>query len=209
VNCSLLRLTSLLDRFDRGITAGLSRHTPPPIDLPQVVSSEPEDHEQSTDSPWYFCPGHGESSMNTSPPYTYFKQAPRHWLFVEEIQECLREGCIPFHVRGVPASSLHTKMEGLTAKMVPIARRKIEAQLDEVIVSMFQRGRPTQISLNPKYLIPWSPSKDKKVLIIRHHQIGQVGKLVKSEDQCCLIKLDTSGTNASFDELDIINLFQK
>jgi hypothetical protein len=147
--------------------------------------------------------------MNTSPPYTYSKQAPRHWLFAEEIQECLREGCIPFHVRGVPASSLHAKMEGLTAKTVPIARRKIEAQLHEVIVSVFQRGRPTQISLDPKYLVPWLPSKDNKVLIIRHHQVRQVGKLVKLEDQGCLIKLDASGANASFDELDVINLLQK
>ncbi|KAH9955200.1 hypothetical protein BC827DRAFT_1271936 [Russula dissimulans] len=179
--------------FDRGIAAGPSHHMPPPIDLPQVVSPEPEDHEESTDSPWCFRPGH----------------APRHWLFAEEIQECLREGCIPFHVRGVPASSLHAKMEGLTAKTVPIARRKIEAQLNEVIVSVFQRGRPTQISLDPKYLVPWLPSKDNKVLIIRHHQVRQVGKLVKLEDQGCLIKLDASGANASFDELDVINLLQK
>ena len=100
-------------------------------------------------------------------------------------------------------------MEGLTAKTVPIARRKIEAQLNEVVVSVFQRGKLTQISLNPTYLVPWPPSKDNKVLIIRHHQIGQVGKLVELEGQRCRVKLDASGVNLFFDKLDVVNLLQK
>jgi len=56
------------------------------------------------------------------------KQASRHWLFAEDIQECLREECIPFDVQGVPA------MEGLTTKTVPMARWKIAAQPNEIVV---------------------------------------------------------------------------
>jgi len=60
-------------------------------------------------------------------------------------------------------------IEGLTAKTVPIARWKIVAQLNKVVVCVFQKGRPTQISLNPIYLMLWPLCKDNKVLIIGHH----------------------------------------
>ena len=106
-------------------------------------------------------------------------------------------------------SSPHAKIEGLTAKTVPVARRKIEAQPNDVVVSVFQRKKSTQISLNPVHLIPWPPSKDNKVLIIGHQQFGQVGKLVESEDGRCVVELAASGANSFFDELDVVNLLQK
>src|SRR5712675_1081946 len=76
------------------------------------------------------------------------------------------------------------------------------------LLCVFQRGRPTQISLNPMYLVPWLPCKDNKVLIIGHHQFGQAGKLVKLEDGCCLVEVEASGAN-TFDKLDVVNLLQK
>ncbi|KAI9440210.1 hypothetical protein F5148DRAFT_1154094, partial [Russula earlei] len=96
-----------------------SNLTPPPEDLPRSITPEPVEHEESTSSPW---------SLPQGPVW-------KHWLFAEEIQERLCEECIPFHVRGVPTSSLHAKIEGLGAKTVPAARQKIEAQPNEVVVS--------------------------------------------------------------------------
>lgn len=188
---------------------GPSPRTPPPEDLPRAVSPEPEEHEESTESPWCLGQQPGEFLMNTELLYTYSKQASTHWLFAEDIQDRLREECIPFHVRGVPASSPHAKMEGLTVKTVPIARRRMEAQPNEVVVSVFQRGRPTQISLNPKYLVPWPPSKGNNVLIIGHHQIGPVGKLVELEGGRCLVEFAASGANSFFDELNVVNLLPR
>ncbi|KAI9431447.1 hypothetical protein F5148DRAFT_1155098 [Russula earlei] len=121
----------------------------------------------------------------------------------------LCEECIPFHVRGVPTSSLHAKIEGLGAKTVPAARQKIEAQLNEVVVSVIQRGRPTQISINPTYLIPWPPSEGNKVLIIGHHWTGQVGKVIELKHGCCTVELEASGAVSYFYEQDVVNLLMK
>lgn len=186
-----------------------SRRTPPPEDPPRAVSPEPEEHEGSTPSPWCLPQRPGQFLMNPELLYAYSKQASTHWIFAEAIQERLREECIPFHVQGLPASSLHFKREGLTAKTVPVAGRKIEAQPNEVVVSVYQRRKATQISLDPKYLIPWPPSEDNKVLIIGPHQLGQVGKLVKLEDGRCLVELVSSGANSLFDMQDVVNLLQK
>ena len=188
-----------------------SRRTPPPEDPPRAVSPEPEEHEKSTVLPWCLAQRPGKFLMNSEPLYAYSKQASTHWIFAEAIQERLRKECIPFHVRGLPASSSHFKIEGLTAKTVPVAGRKIEAQPNEVVVSVYQRRRLTQISLNPKYLIPWPPSKDSKVMIIGSHQLGQVGKVVKLEDGRCLVEPVASGADSLFDmqDSDVVILLQK
>jgi hypothetical protein len=115
--------------------------------------------------------------------HVYSTPAWKHWLFAEEIQERLCDECIPFNIRGLPASSPH-RIEGLTATTVPVARRKIEPQLNEVVVSVVQKGRPTQISIDPSYLEPWAPSEGNKVLITGYRWIGQVGKLVELKHGC-------------------------
>ncbi|KAI9437346.1 hypothetical protein F5148DRAFT_1154417, partial [Russula earlei] len=170
-----------------------SNLTPPPEDLPRSITPEPVEHEESASSPW---------SLPQGPVW-------KHWLFAEEIQERLCEECIPFYVRGVPTSSLHAKIEGLGAKTVPAARQKIEAQPNEVVVSVIQRGRPAQISINPTYLIPWPPSEGNKVLIIGHRWTGQVGKVIESKHGCCTVELEASGAVSYFYEQDVVNLLMK
>ncbi|KAI9510621.1 hypothetical protein F5148DRAFT_1147409 [Russula earlei] len=172
---------------------GCSNLTPPPEDLPRSITPEPVEHKESASSPW---------SLPQGPVW-------KHWLFVEEIQEWLCEECIPFHVWGVPISSLHAKIEGLGAKTVPAARQKIEAQSNEVVVSVIQSGRPTQISINPTYLIPWPPSEGNKVLIIGHRWTGQVGKVIESKHRCCTVELEASGAVSYFYEQDVVNLLMK
>lgn len=121
----------------------------------------------------------------------------------------LREGCIPLHIQGVPASSPHARLEGLSTKTVPLARQKIHPQPNEVVVSVVQKGKLSQISISPSYLIPWAPSEGNKVVIIRSPRIGQVGKLVKSEDGCCTVELESSGAIIYLIDKDIVNLLKK
>ena len=84
--------------------------------------------------------------------HVYSTPAWKHWLFVEGMQEWLCDKCILFDIWGLPVSSPHIRIEGLTAKTVPVAWRKIEPQPNEVVVSVVQKGRPTQISIDPSYL---------------------------------------------------------
>jgi len=122
--------------------------------------------------------------------HVYSTPAWKHWLFAEEIQEWLCDECIPFDIWGLPVSSPHIRIEGLTTKTVPVAWWKIKPQPNEVVVSVVQKGKPTQISIDPSYLAPWAPSKGNKVLITGYCWIGQVGKLIELKHGCCTVELE-------------------
>jgi len=92
--------------------------------------------------------------------------------------------------------------------MVPVAWRKIEPQPNEVVVSVVQKGRPTQILIDPSYLAPWAPSEGNKVLITRYHWIGQVGKLVELKHGCCTVELEPSGAVSYFKDEDVVNVLK-
>ena len=141
--------------------------------------------------------------------YVYSTAAWKHWLFAEEIQERLCDESIPFNIRGLPASSPHIRIEGSTATTVPVARRKIDPQPNEVVVSVSQKGKVTQISIDPSYLVPWAPSKGNKVLIIGYRWIGQVGKLVELKHGCCTVELEPSGAVSYFKDEDVVNVLKK
>ncbi|KAF8268044.1 hypothetical protein EI94DRAFT_1700558 [Lactarius quietus] len=168
-------------------------HTPPPEDIPRTLMPDPEEPNRSTVYPW-------SSSQEL---------AWTQWLFAEEIQGVLREECIPFHIQGIPASSPHAGLNGPTAKTVPVTSQKILPEPKEVVISMVQKKRPTQISIEPSYLEPWMPSEGNKVFIIRNHWIGQVGKLILLESGSCVIKLESSGKYMSAAAKDIINVLRR
>ncbi|KAF8263029.1 hypothetical protein EI94DRAFT_1879950 [Lactarius quietus] len=159
--------------------------TPPPEDIPHTLTPDPEEPDGSTVYP--------QSS----------------WLFAEEIQGVLREECIPFRIRGIPALSPHAGLNGLTAKTVPVTSQKILPEPKEVIVSVVQKKRPTQISIEPSYLKPWIPSEGNKVLIIGNGWIGQVGKLILLERGSCTIKLESSGEYVSAAVEDVVNVLRR
>lgn len=141
--------------------------------------------------------------------HVYSTPAWKHWLFAEEIQERLCDEHIPFNIRGLPASSPHIQKEGLAATTVAVARRKIDPQPNEVVVYVVLRGRGTQISIDPSYLVPWAPFKGSKVLIIGYRWIGQVGKLVELKKGCCTVELEPSGAVSYFKDEDVVILLKK
>ena len=138
--------------------------------------------------------------------HVYSTPAWKHWLFVEDIQKRLCDVSIPFNIRGLPASSPHIRIEGGAATTVPVTRWKIDPQPNEVVVSVVQKGKPRQISIDPSYLVPWAPSQGNKVLIIGYRWIGQVGKLVELKHWCCTVELEPSGTVSYFKVEDIVNV---
>ncbi|KAH9016003.1 hypothetical protein EDB85DRAFT_1898417 [Lactarius pseudohatsudake] len=176
------------------VVASLSRlnRTPPPEDVPRAITPEPEEPEENTS-----CSRVSLQGLTRT-----------HWLFAEEIQGVLREECIPFHVRGIPALSPHTGLNGFTAKTVPVVNQKILPEPNEVIVSVVQRRKPTQISIDPSNLVPWTPSEGNKVVIIGRRCTGQVGKLLKLEHESCTIELESSGEITLFMVEDVANVLK-
>ncbi|KAH9013458.1 hypothetical protein EDB85DRAFT_2158192 [Lactarius pseudohatsudake] len=176
------------------VVASLSRlnRTPPPEDVPRAITPEPEEPEENTS-----CSRVSLQGLTRT-----------HWLFAEEIQGVLREECIPFHVWGIPALSPHTGLNGFTAKTVPVVNQKILPEPNEVIVSVVQRRKPTQISIDPSNLVPWTPSEGNKVVIIGRRCTGQVGKLLKLEHECCTIELESSGEITLFMVEDVANVLK-
>ena len=75
--------------------------------------------------------------------------------------------------------------------MVPWASQKIQPEPKEVVISVIQKKRPTQISIYHSYLKPWMPSKGNKVLVIRNQWIGKVRILNHLEDGDCGIQLES------------------
>ncbi|KAH9047109.1 hypothetical protein EDB84DRAFT_1435148, partial [Lactarius hengduanensis] len=158
--------------------------TPPPEDVPRAITPESEEPEENT---------------------AYSRSWPQG---LEEIQGVLREECIPFHVQGIPALSPHIGLNGRTAKTVPVVNQKILPEPNEVIVSVVQRRKPTQISIDPSNLVPWTPSEGNKVVIIGRRCTGQVGKLLKLEHECCTIELESSGEITLFMVEDVANVLK-
>ena len=132
-----------------------------------------------------------------------------HWLFAKELQEAVGEGCIPFHIRGLPASSPHARFEGHTAKTVPATRQKIQPEPNNVVVSVIQKGRALQISISPSHLVPWALTERSMVVIVGYRWIGQVGELVKIDHECCAVKLASSGELSYYTQQDVVNVLLK
>ena len=105
--------------------------------------------------------------------------------------------------------SPHAKYEGLTAKTVVVAKRKFSPEPNEVVVSVVQKGRLTQISINPSFLVPWTPVEGNKVVIVGYRWIGQLGKLDKQDHGCCAIELASSGKLSYFTEADVVNVLMR
>ena len=76
-------------------------------------------------------------------------------------------------------------------------------------MEMKKVGRARQISIDPSFLIPWTPYEGAKVIIVGCRWIGQVGKLVKRNPGGCAVELASTGEISYFKEADVVNLLKK
>src|SRR6266403_683580 len=92
-----------------------------------------------------------------------------YWLLSLEIQGAVSFECVPFQIRGVAAledKSL-AKYTNCTARTVPLAERKFDPPEGEVMVSVARKAGPKIMTINPRYLVPWEPLVDGKVMVLR------------------------------------------
>lgn len=165
--------------------------SPPPEVMAHPLTLEPEEPEESI------------------PCGTAQRPTWKHWILAEEIQEILRDACIPFYIRGVPASSPHAKYEGCSTKTVVVAKRNISPEPNEVVVIVAQRAKRMQISIDPSFLIPWDLTEGSKVVIVGDRWIGQVGKLVKLDHGCCTVRLASSSEPLYFTVADVVLILDR
>ncbi|KAH9954821.1 hypothetical protein BGW80DRAFT_1467541 [Lactifluus volemus] len=107
-----------------------------------------------------------------------------HWLFYPSIHTILQTKRIPFTVSGVDSNKDLVKYKNKTARSVP--ERQWDSQPGEwqVIVSIFIGNRIKQISIDPKYLVPWNPKQGGEVVVINSHcqLFGNSGTIIGKKD---------------------------
>jgi hypothetical protein len=117
-----------------------------------------------------------------------------HWLFSSVIQGHLQRKRIPFDICGISASGDESMKayEGSTARTVPPTQCKSPPRDGEVIVSVVKgRRRPVQISIDPKFLVPWKPMGSGDVVVTDRDVpwFGIEGTIVRKENESCLVRI--------------------
>ncbi|KAI0258498.1 hypothetical protein BC834DRAFT_980932 [Gloeopeniophorella convolvens] len=107
--------------------------------------------------------------------------APRHWLFAEEVQAVLESKRVPFYLRGLPHNSPLKAQESDSVWMVPPSQRKMEPVANEVVVSITRNRGAEEVSINPRYLVPWDLAPKSDVLVVSDAFIGKTGKLLRMD----------------------------
>ena len=126
------------------------------------------------------------------------------------MQDVVQSRPIPFHIGGVSASSNTelSQLGGCTARIVPLARRKIVPSEDEIVVSVFRRYRRKEISIAPLYLVPWEPVVSGPVLIVGGQMRGMIGVVKAKDGDRWLVTLivDNISRDEIFGEKDLAGL---
>lgn len=67
-----------------------------------------------------------------------------------------------------------------TGKTVPSDRRTLTPRNGEVVLSVFKRPRAKQLSVHPRFLVPWEPVRGGEVVVLNGTWFGIVG-IVKDQ----------------------------
>lgn len=83
-------------------------------------------------------------------------------------------------------------------------RRTTTPKDGEIILSVFKHPRPTQISVHPKFLVPWQPVAGDEVVVIKGSWLGTTG-VVKAEQPRCIVtfQLDNDLWDHQFENSDL------
>ncbi len=73
-------------------------------------------------------------------------------------------------------------------------------------MSVAQGGRPKQISIDPSFLVPWTPIEGNQVIIVGDRRMGQVGKVEKLfPGRGCSVELQSNAVSY-FSMEDVVNI---
>ncbi|KAI0257722.1 hypothetical protein BC834DRAFT_977075 [Gloeopeniophorella convolvens] len=133
--------------------------TPPPPDI--------EDSGRATPPP--------PSLAVDNPPMTLFRDPQDHWIHTKEIQTLLAYKCLALSIPNTSGGKSTARKK--SAKTVILAERLFLPNPGEVIVNVVEGRVPTQVSADPRHLVPWPPSVGSEVVIVLGEWVGWVGKV--------------------------------
>ena len=76
--------------------------------------------------------------------------------------------------------------------------RALQPQEGEIIVSVVRRARTQQISIHPRYLVPWQPVDRCEVVITDGHWIGTMGVVKGREGEKWVITFTVDNDSRDF-----------
>jgi hypothetical protein len=127
-----------------------------------------------------------------------------HWLLSRALSGILLRKRIPFYIRGIRGSGDRSMdaYEGRVARTVPQTMSSSPPRDGEVMVSVVRGVFPVQISIHPKFLVPWKPKQNSDVVVIDGSWAGSDGVVV-GEDRGSYVVRFTANDNFGEESWDI------
>jgi hypothetical protein len=95
------------------------------------------------------------------------------------------------------------------ARSVPPTTRKSTPRDGEVLVSVVRGVRPVQVSIHPKFLVPWAPRQGSDVVVIDGSWLGFQGIVVGNDGNSYTVRFtmsDSSGEHSHEETFDVKQL---
>jgi hypothetical protein len=105
-------------------------------------------------------------------------------VFTIPIQSFIEWKRIKFYIQNTHQSNDKSlrKYEQSTGRTLPERRRTLTPKEGEIVLEVTLRGRERQISIHPRFLIPWEPVVGDGVVVIRGYWTGTPGVAKEQRD---------------------------
>ena len=105
-------------------------------------------------------------------------------MFTTPIQSFIEQKRIKFYIQNTRQSNDESlrKYEQSTGLTLPEQRRTLIPKEGEIVLGVTVRGRERQISIHPRFLIPWEPVVSDGVVVIRGDWTGTSGVAKEQRD---------------------------
>ena len=105
-------------------------------------------------------------------------------MFTTPIQSFIERKRIKFYIQNTRQSNDESlrKYEQCTGLTLPEQRRTLIPKEGEIVLGVTVRGRERQISIHPRFLIPWEPVVGDDVVVIRGDWTGTSGVAKEQRD---------------------------
>jgi hypothetical protein len=106
-----------------------------------------------------------------------------HWIFTPLIQSVIRQKTILFWIRSTHESGdkLLQSYEGCAGRTILEEHRTVTPEEGKVILRVCKRSRAKQISVHPRFLVPWEPVVSCQVVVTKGLFLGTMG-IIKAKE---------------------------